>query len=104
MKPKELKYIPLLIYDDLLECMLQNLKKLDDGDHNILDPSFLLDNQIITVQKSKDLEKNKAQEYSWFNSFEEINFEMIFQSLRTTSLEFLKMQRIPSMKNQFSPN
>ena len=104
MQPKESKYIPLLFYDDLLECMLQNLKKLDDGDNNILDPSFLLDNQIITVQKSKDLEKNKAQEYSWFNSFEEINLEMIFQSLRTTSLEFLKMQGIPSMKNQFSPN
>ena len=104
MQPKESKYIPLLFYDDLLECMLQNLKKLDDGDNNILDPSFLLDNQIITVQKSKDLEKNKAQEYTWFNSFEELNLEMIFQSLRTTSLEFLKMQGIPSMKNQFSPN
>jgi len=96
--------VPLLIYDDLLECMLQNLKKLDDGDENILDPSFLINKQIIIVQKSEDLENFKAQEYSWFNAFEELNLESIFQSLRTTLLEFLKTQRIPSKKNLFSPN
>jgi hypothetical protein len=77
---------------------------LDDGDENILDPSFLINKQIIIVQKSEDLENFKAQEYSWFNAFEELNLESIFQSLRTTLLEFLKTQKIPSKKNLFSPN
>jgi hypothetical protein len=70
LKPKEIKYIPLLFYDDLLECMLQNLKRLNDGDQNILDPSFLLDQNIISLQNSEQLENLNIQNYSWLKSFE----------------------------------
>jgi len=90
IKPKEIKYIPLLFYDDLLECMLQNLKRLDEGNEDILDPSFLLDKNIITLQNSKELENIKTEEFSWFNTFEELNFESIIQSIKTTLLDFYK--------------
>ncbi|MFW9969019.1 MAG: hypothetical protein ACFFDF_02385 [Candidatus Odinarchaeota archaeon] len=90
MKPKLLKYIPLLFYDDLLECMLFNEKKLNDGDENILDPSFLIDHNIIKLYKPKDFEKINIQDYSWLNSFGDFNFELIIQSIKTTLQEFIK--------------
>ena len=90
IKPKEIKYIPLLFYDDLLECMLQNLKKLDEGDNNILDPTFMLDKNIITLQKSKELDNINTQEFSWFRPFEELNFESSIQLIRSTLLEYFK--------------
>ncbi|MFX1380319.1 MAG: hypothetical protein ACFFA4_14625 [Promethearchaeota archaeon] len=90
VKPKLLKYIPLLFYDDLLECMLINIKKLNDGEENILDPSFLIDHNIIILQKSDELEKLKTKDYSWYNSFHEIDFESIIKSIKKTVQEFLK--------------
>jgi hypothetical protein len=90
LKPKEIKYIPLLFYDDLLECMLQNLKKLDDGEDNILDPVFLLDKNIIILAKSKDINSHQYQEYSWFSSFEKISFSPIIDSMKNIKLEYYK--------------
>ncbi len=90
IKPREIKYIPLLFYDDLLECMLQNLKKLDDGEGGILDPTFMLDKNIITLQKSKELDNLNTQELSWFRPFEELNFESSIQSIRSTLLVYFK--------------
>lgn len=104
IKPKEIKYIPLLFYDDLLECMLINLKKLDDGDDNILDPSFLLDKNIITLQNSKELENIKTEEFSWYNTFEELNFESIIESIKTTILEFYKNYPLNSSRTRSSSN
>ncbi len=88
--PNEKKYIPILFYDDLLECMLQNLKKLDDGDENLLDPSLLLDTNVIILQKSEDLENLKIQNYSWFSTFDAIDLESIIQSITTTKYQFFK--------------
>ena len=93
IKPSEIKYIPLLFYDDLLECMLYNLKKIDDGAENILDPSFLLDQKIIILQESEKLDDIKTQDYSWFNSFDKINLEPIIESIRTTMANFLKTKQ-----------
>ena len=90
IKPKEIKYIPLLFYDDLLECMLLNLKMLNEGADNILDPSFLLDKNIITLQNSKELENIKTEEFLWFSTFEELNFESIIESIKTTLFDFYK--------------
>ncbi|NVM35079.1 MAG: hypothetical protein HWN81_05755 [Candidatus Lokiarchaeota archaeon] len=90
IKPKEIKYIPLLFYDDLLECMLQNLKKLDEGDDDILDPTFMLDKNIITLQNSKELDNINTQEFSWFSPFEELNFESSIQSIRSALLDYFK--------------
>ena len=90
LKPNEIKYLPLLFYDDLLECMLQNLNTLDKGNTDILDPSFLLDQNIITLKESKDLEITKTQNYSWFSIFEEINIEQIIQSISMNKQQFFK--------------
>ena len=103
IKPKLLKYIPLLFYDDLLECMLINLKKLDDGEDNILDPSFLINNNIIILQESKDLINFKTHGYSWFNSFDIIDFESIIQSIKTTIEEFIK-EKAESIKKDLYPS
>ncbi|MFW9826449.1 MAG: hypothetical protein ACFFEY_02395 [Candidatus Thorarchaeota archaeon] len=90
LKPKEIKYIPLLFYDDLLECMLQNLKKLDDGEDNILDPVFLLDKNVIIIAKSKEINNHQYQKYSWIHSFENIRFSPIIDSMKNIKLEYYK--------------
>jgi hypothetical protein len=90
LKPIELKYLPVLFYDDLLECMLQNLKILNEEDREILDPSFLLEQNIIILKDSKELEDIKPQNYSWFSTFAEINLEKIVQSIKSTHLQFYK--------------
>ena len=77
------KYIPLLFYDDLLECMLQNLKKLEDGEVNLLDPSYLLDKNIITINNPKDLEITTPQDLTWMNSYDGINLKPTIQLIRT---------------------
>ncbi len=102
--PNERKYIPLLFYDDLLECMLQNLKKLEDGEVDILDPSFLLDKSVIILQKSEDLENLKMVKYSWFSPFDNINLEPIIQSITSINLQFFKSlaehdKRVPKFPN-----
>jgi hypothetical protein len=84
MKPNTIKYLPLLFYDDLLECMLQNLKKLEESVDEILDPSLLLDQNVIILKKSDDTKNIKSQEFSWWNKFEKIHLESIFKSIRTT--------------------
>lgn len=89
-----IKYIPLLFYDDLLECMLQNTKRLEEGDKDLIDPSFLLDNGIIIAQNSKDLEKINNESYSWWNSFDTINFKPILESIRTTQEQFFRTLNI----------
>jgi hypothetical protein len=90
LKPKELKYIPLLFYDDLLECMLQNLRKLDDGEENVLDPAFLLENNIVHLSESKDLD---YQEYSWINSFENLEFNAIVDTIINLKVEHYKSEK-----------
>ncbi|MFX0106589.1 MAG: hypothetical protein ACFE75_14030 [Candidatus Hodarchaeota archaeon] len=90
LKPNEIKYLPLLFYDDLLECMLQNLKILDEEDKEILDPSLLLDQNIIILKESKELEDFKTQNYSWFSTFEDIDLEKIVQSIESTLHQFFK--------------
>lgn len=87
IKSKLLKYIPLLFYDDLLECMLQNLKRLENGDDNILDPSFLIDKNIIVLQESKDKVNDIAKNFSWWDDFNKIDLASIILSIRTTLQE-----------------
>jgi hypothetical protein len=100
LKPKELKYIPLLFYDDLLECMLQNLLKLEDGDQDILDPSFLIDNKIIILSTSEELENVKLQGFSWLISFEAIDLEPFVESIKNIKLEYYKsVQQEHTKKN-----
>jgi hypothetical protein len=78
---KVIKYIPLLIYDDLLECMLQNLKALKEFEGDIIDPSFLLENDII---KLFDKEIPNPEQYSWLQDFNEVNIDLIMNSFEPT--------------------
>ena len=88
LRPRKKKYIPILFYDDLLECMLQNLWDLEEGVEDLLDPSFLIDQNVISIQESKDLEKSNAKIFSWWSNFEDIDLESIFQAIKTTYKEY----------------
>jgi len=81
---KILKYIPLLFYDDLLECMLQNLKKLKEGDVEILDPSLNIDQGIIILHETKRLQLTELSKYSWLRDFDEINLDSILSPIEPT--------------------
>jgi hypothetical protein len=81
IKSTIMKYIPLLFYDDLLECMLQNLEILKDFEGDIIDPSFLLENDII---KLFDKEIPNPEQYSWLQDFNEVNIDLIMNSFEPT--------------------
>ena len=88
LKTKVIKYIPLLFYDDLLECMLQNINRIEENDQDLLDPSFLLDNKVIIIQNSKDLDSTNLDKYSWWNSFEGLEFKPIMESIIRSNESF----------------
>lgn len=81
---KILKYLPLLFYDDLLECMLQNLKKLQENEVEILNPSYLIDQGIILLLESDKLQSKEISKYSWLREFNEINLDSILESIEPT--------------------
>lgn len=83
---KILKYLPLLFYDDLLECMLQNLKKLKESDVEILNPSYLIDQEIILLLEIDKFQSNEISKYSWLREFNEINLDSILESIEPTFL------------------
>ncbi len=68
--------------------MLQNLADLEEGVEDLLDPSFLIDQNVISIQESKDLEKSNAKIFSWWSNFEDIDLESIFQAIKTTYKEY----------------
>jgi adenylate kinase family enzyme len=79
------KYIPLLFYDDLQECMLLNLRNLQENEKTILDPSILIEKNIIAIINSELYDDNLKIKNSWWNDFSDIKPELIlnemFQSL-----------------------
>lgn len=88
LRPIKKKYIPILFYDDLLECMLQNLADLELGVYDLLDPSLLIDQNAISIQKSKDLEKVDTRIHSWWSNFGDINLDSIIKAIKATYKEF----------------
>jgi hypothetical protein len=80
-KSKIIKYIPLLFYDDLLECMLQNLEILKNFEGEIIDPSFLLQNDIIRLLDNEILD---SERYSWLKEFNKIDITRIMDSFEPT--------------------
>jgi hypothetical protein len=81
IKSTIMKYIPLLFYDDLLECMLQNLESLKDFEGDIIDPAFLLENNIIRLFDTKI---PNPEQYSWLQEFNEVNINLIMSSFEPT--------------------
>ncbi len=80
------KYIPLLIYDDLQECMLLNLKYLEENEKTIINPSSLIEEKIITIIDSKNFDDDFKKKNTWWKDFNNIEpdlfLEEIFQSLK----------------------
>lgn len=86
-KSTVMKYIPLLIYDDLLECMLQNLEILENCEGKVLNPSFLLENEIIQIVSKKEDSSDKKFKYNWLIGFNELNIERILNSITPTFIQ-----------------
>ena len=78
------KYIPLLFYDDLQECMLLNLKYLEDNEKTILNPSILVEKHIINIIGSNNFDDDFKTKNIWRSVFDNIKPELflkdIFQS------------------------
>ena len=81
IEKKVKKYIPLLFYDDLQECMLQNLKYLEENEKIVLDPSILIENNIITIIDSKDYNDNFKNKNSWWNDFNNIKPDLLLKGM-----------------------
>ncbi|MGQ4876707.1 MAG: hypothetical protein ACP6IY_21780 [Promethearchaeia archaeon] len=75
------KYIPLMFYDDLQECMLMNLKKLEIGVENLLDPNFLTKHKIILLKDNSEITPKEIKKFNWFNNFEDINIDSIITQI-----------------------
>ena len=81
IEKKVKKYIPLLFYDDLQECMLQNLKYLEENEKIVLDPSILIEENIITIIDSKDYNDDFKNKNSWWNDFNNIKPDLLFKEM-----------------------
>ncbi|MHA1671278.1 MAG: hypothetical protein ACTSV5_11985 [Promethearchaeota archaeon] len=78
---EEKKYIPLLFYDDLQECMLLNLQSLEENKKAILNPSILIEKNIITIIDSKDYDTDFKNKNTWWDKFNEIKPEVFLNKL-----------------------
>ncbi|MHA1473170.1 MAG: hypothetical protein ACTSQW_08750, partial [Promethearchaeota archaeon] len=78
------KYIPLLFYDDLQECMLLNLKYLEENEKTLLSPSILIEKHIINLIGSDNFDDDFKSKNIWWSAFDKIKPEVflneIFQS------------------------
>ena len=75
------KYIPLLLYDDLQECMLQNFRLLEINETELLDPSVLLKSQVILLLNSEEPDNINLSKYSWLNDLSEVDVGVILNSI-----------------------
>ncbi|MFX1275736.1 MAG: hypothetical protein ACFFBP_07805 [Promethearchaeota archaeon] len=91
---KILKYIPLLLYDDLQECMLQNLKLLETNEYKLQNPSILLESKIIKLERQGDLSDFELiNRFNWLNNLRKIDINSLFNSL-TEALNQLNNNKI----------
>jgi len=81
IESKVKKYIPLLFYDDLQECMLLNLKSLEENEKSILEPSTLIEKKIITIIDSKNYDENFKNKHTWWNAFSNIKPDLILNDM-----------------------
>ena len=88
IKTQVKKYIPLLFYDDLLECMLQNIAILEDDKVDIMNPSNLIENGIVVILEDDDPESDR---YSWFHDVNELDINKIMDSFEPTFPHDLKL-------------
>ena len=75
------KYIPLLFYDDLQECMLLNLKYLEENEKTILNPSSLIEEKIITIIDSKNYDDDFQKKNIWWKDFNNIRPDLFLKEM-----------------------
>ena len=81
LEREEKKYIPLLFYDDLQECMLLNLQYLEENEKKVLNPSILIEDNIITIVESKNYNDDFKNKNSWWNDFNNIKPNLILNEM-----------------------
>ena len=81
LERNEKKYIPLLFYDDLQECMLLNLKYLEENEKILLSPSRLIENKIITIINSKNNTGNFKNVNTWWQDFNNIKPNLFLKEM-----------------------
>ncbi|TES96901.1 MAG: hypothetical protein E3J90_07545 [Promethearchaeota archaeon] len=86
-----MKYIPLLLYDDLQECMLQNMRLLETNELELLNPSILLENNVILLLDSEKTESIKLNKYDWLTDLGEIDIDVILNSINQSLIPKNKM-------------
>jgi len=82
---QEKKYIPLLFYDDLQECMLLNLKYLEENEKKLLNPSILIEENVITIIDSKDYNDDFKNKNTWWNDFNNIKPDLFLDEMLQSS-------------------
>ena len=82
---QEKKYIPLLFYDDLQECMLLNLKYLEENEKKLLNPSILIEENVITIIDSKDYNDDFKKKNTWWNDFNNIKPDLFLDEMLQSS-------------------
>ena len=75
------KYIPLLIYDDLQECMLLNLKYLEENEKTILNPSSLIEAKIINIIDSSNYDDDFKKNNIWLKDFSSIKPDLFVNEM-----------------------
>ena len=75
------KYIPLLFYDDLQECMLLNLHYLEDNEKILLNPSLLIEDNIITIIDSINYNDDFKNKNTWWNEFNNIKPDLFLDEM-----------------------
>jgi len=75
------KYIPLLFYDDLQECMLLNLRYLEDNEKILLNPLFLIKEDIITIIDSTNYNDDFKNKNTWWNDFNNIKPDLFLDEM-----------------------
>lgn len=95
-KTQKIKYIALLFYDDLMECMLQNLENIKDGATEIVDPSFLIEKNAITLtnatKEGSIPKKTRDDDSGWWSDFGDIDINSPIQEIEKTNKESLAFQ------------
>ena len=81
------KYIPLLFYDDLQECMLLNLQYLEENEKTLLNPSTLIEENIISIIDLKNFDDDFKNKNLWWNDFTNIKPELFLGEMLQSTLK-----------------
>ncbi len=70
-----------MLYDDLQECMLLNLKDLEENEKSILNPSILIEKNIINIINSEDYNDNFKNKNIWWSEFNTIKPDLYLDEI-----------------------